>query len=318
MSDPFESLLIILGDEDQPIPMHRLSEFSDPNRSELQNLREMWSEIPTERRRTVIEELGQMALEHFEFLFEPVNRHAMNDPDPQVRCVAIENLWESEDPDLVLPLLSALRGDRSADVRAAAAKVLGRFVYMAELEELALGLRTQIEETLIAAVQNEAVDSVRRRSLESLGYSSRREVPPMIEEAYSGTDPDDRLTAITAMGRSADDAWGPDVIGNLQHSGPVIRAAAARAAGELELRESVPELIELLDDVHQEVRRQAIWALGQLGGDEAQQALTEMQSLHLDEETTDIIRDALDHLIFLQNTDGILRQSFGHGEDPFD
>lgn len=318
MSDPFESLLEILGDNDQPIPMHRLTEFSDPNRSDLENLRDMWGEIPTKRRRAVVAELGQLALDHFEFLFEPVNRYAMNDPDPQVRCMAIENLWESEDPDLVLPLLSALRGDRSADVRAAAAKILGKFVYMAELEELAMGLRTQLEETLINAVQNDSVQSVRRRSLESLGYSSRREVPALIKQAYSGSEIDDLLTAITAMGRSADDTWGPDVLGHLHHSGPVIRAAAARAAGELELRESIPELIELLEDVHQEVRRQAIWALGQLGGDEAQQALAAMEALDLDEQTKDIIRDALDHLIFLQNTDGILRETFGYGEDPLD
>ncbi len=318
MNGPFETLLAILGDEGQPIPTERLSEFSDPGRAELDCLRRGWLNIPPERRRIVISELGRMALEHFEFLFEPVNRHAMQDPDPEVRSRAIDNLWESEDPDLVLPLLAAVRADTSSEVRAAAARALGKFVYLAELEELSEGLRRDLEETLITVAKTDEVRHVRRRSVESLGYSSRQEVRPLIEEAYAGPESDDRLTAITAMGRSADDEWGPDVIGNLQHSGPLIRAAAARAAGELELRESIPDLIDLLEDAHQEVRRQAIWALGQLGGAEAKSALSELMETDMEDEISDTVRDAFDHLIFLEDTRDILRLDFDEAEDLFD
>lgn len=318
MNDPFETLLDILGDEDQPIPKERLSEFSDPDRAQLAILRRAWLDIPPDRRRLVISELGRMAIEHFEFLFEPVNRHAMQDPDPQVRSQAIENLWESEDPALVLPLLAAARADTSSEVRAAAAKALGKFVYLAELEELSMGLRSQIEETLFAVAKTDKDKDVRRRSVESLGYSSRQEVRPLIEAAYEDPDPDDRLAAITAMGRSADDEWGGFVLDNLHHSGPTIRAAAARAAGELELRESIPDLIELLEDVHQEVRRQAIWALGQLGGAEAKSALSEMMDMELDDDTSDTVRDAFDHLVFLEDTRDILHVDYDPAEDPFD
>jgi HEAT repeat protein len=318
MHGPFESLLDILRDGNQPIPKDRFSEFSDPGRDDLACLRRAWLDISPERRRVVISELGRMALEHFEFLFEPINRHAMQDPDPQVRSLAIENLWESEDPDLALPLLAAVRTDSSSEVRAAAAKALGKFVYLAELEELSMGLRNEIEETLLTAARRDAVKAVRRRSVESLGYSSRQEVRPLIEEAYDSPDLDDRLAAITAMGRSADEEWGPDILGNLQHSGPVIRAAAARAAGELELRESIPDLIELLEDVHQEVQRQAIWALGQLGGVEAKTALSDLMDMNLDDETSDTVRDAFDHLIFLEDTRDVLRLDYDEAEDPFD
>jgi HEAT repeat protein len=83
---------------------------------------------------------------------------------------------------------------------------------------------------------------------------------------------------------------------------PGIRAEAARAAGELELKVALDPLIELLDDVHAGVQGAATWSLGQIGGDTAEEALIAIRELTEDEEMLKTIDDALDHLAFLKGS----------------
>jgi HEAT repeat protein len=74
----------------------------------------------------------------------------------------------------------------------------------------------------------------------------------------------------------------------------------------LELTETVPELVELLDDVSDEVRRSAIWSLGQLGGDVARQVLGDLLESSEDTGETQSVQDALDNLAFVDGTRDLL------------
>jgi HEAT repeat protein len=64
----------------------------------------------------------------------------------------------------------------------------------------------------------------------------------------------------------------------LRHKDAATRAAAARACGRLQVRESGDALVETMNDADGDVRLAAIWALGELRFDRAVQALTDFAS----------------------------------------
>lgn len=315
MTTSFEQLLELLSDETQPLPIEGLPELSDMDVERTKQLNKVWDLLPTDRRRTLIHEVGTQADLMIELTFEQVNRLALSDPDSEVRVIAIHNLWECESPDLVPHFLETLRQDPTSQVRAAAAKALGLFVWLGEIDQLSVDLLHQIEEALLEATKEDHEDDIRRRSLESLGFSSRKEVPPLIDQAYQSGDEAYIQSALYAMGRSAIDQWQSYVMVEMNSPSPAIRKEAARAAGDLELREATESLIELLDDVIFQVRDSAIWSLGQLGGEEAADALLLLLDNTDDEELLVTLEEALDHLAFVNNTRDFLVIDFADNEE---
>ncbi len=309
-----DDLLALMQDPERSLPLHRLSELSDLDAEQMQRVRAVWGDIPRARRQRLIAEMGRLADEHIEFTFERINRLALADPDPEVRRQAICNLWECENPDLVPPLLEALADDPEDVVRGAAASALGAFVLLGEVEAIPASLLQRIEERLLQSAQQDPSAIVRRASIESLGYSSRPEVPGLIEAAYASPEEAFRRSALLAMGRSADKPWSAQVLASLNSPSPVLRLEAARAAGELELHEAVATLVELLDDVDDSVRRAAIWSLGQLGGKEANEALLRLLET-AEEDEVELLEDALENLAFVDGTRDFLMFDFDQPQD---
>lgn len=310
-----DDLLALMQDPGRSLPLHRLPELSDLDAGEMERVRAAWAGIPSARRQKLIAEMGRLADEHIEFTFERINRLAMADPDPEVRRQAICNLWECENPDLVPPLLQALADDPEEVVRGAAASALGAFVLLGEVEAIPAALLHRIEDRLLRAVQQDPSDIVRRACLESLGYSSRPEVPGLIEAAYASPKEAFQRSALLAMGRSADKPWSAQVLAALNSPSPVLRQEAARAAGELELHEAVAGLVDLLEDVDDGVRRAAIWSLGQLGGREANEALVRLLEAAEEEGEIELLEDALENLAFVDGTRDFLMFDFDQPDD---
>jgi HEAT repeat protein len=117
------------------------------------------------------------------------------------------------------------------------------------------------------------------------------------------------------MGRSASKPWGPNVFLELTSPIPSLRLEAARAAGELDLQEAIPSLIDLLEDVSDETRRAAIWSLGQLGGRAANEALLAALDRSEDEDEIELIEDALGNLAFVDGTRDLLLFDYDDTED---
>jgi HEAT repeat protein len=135
-----------------------------------------------------------------------------------------------------------------------------------------------------------------------LGFSSRPEVSLLVQGLYdSGTD-EAKRSALVAMGRSGDRRWRSIIEAELRSPSPGTRREAARAAGELELRPAVAELIELLEDVSLDVSLQAIWALGQIGGKTAERAMLRAQRVAPEEATRLALEESLEHLTFVEGT----------------
>ncbi|MBK8026049.1 MAG: HEAT repeat domain-containing protein [Chloroflexi bacterium] len=75
-----------------------------------------------------------------------------------------------------------------------------------------------------------------------------------------------------------------------------IRYEAARAAGELEIEEAVPDLAKLASDPDREIQEVAIWSLGEIGGDESLRILNHLLQRAMkakDEGLKDAIEEAI-------------------------
>ena len=66
----------------------------------------------------------------------------------------------------------------------------------------------------------------------------------LIEDAYYSPDESRRLSALVAMGRSADVRWRRLARAELTNPDPAMRAQAAFACGELETQACTPRLAE--------------------------------------------------------------------------
>jgi HEAT repeat protein len=315
MPESIEQLITHLLDHDAPIPIERLHELSDLDSDQMALLSQKWSLLDVSKRRSLIKELGQLADDNIEVTFESINKYALNDQDPFVREVAICNLWESEDISLIRSFIHMLETDPSDSVRAAAASALGSFVFIAETEDFTPSLKLELENALLHSMSVEKSELIRCSCLESLGFSSRKEVESFIMEAYDSPHEEMKKSAILAMGRSANKKWQENVMSELYNPLPDLRFVAAKAAGELEIREALLDLLDLLEDVNRDVKHAAIWSISQIGGSAASEALISLFESCDDEEETQLLQDALDNLAFVNGTRDLLLFDFDENKD---
>ncbi len=301
----FESAMVILkgaaGDSrarksgsPARFPLHWLSDLDSAQAAEMAHL---WQFLPVEARRDLMGRMDEEARENFELDFLAVARIALTDADGEVRVHAIRAFWECGDTKLVDRFLKFMEQDSEAAVRAAAASALGLFVERSELEEIPAAVGRRIVERLISVVRGKDDLEVRRRAVESVGYSSDPQVRAILENAHTHDEERMQASALLAMGRSADSVWRTVILDELRSRSPVLRAEAANAAGLLGLRNAVTPLIELLDDVDAGVRAGAIDALGEIGGERAREALEKAQPQAVGEEW-DRIEMALENAEF--------------------
>jgi HEAT repeat protein len=305
----FSEVIAALLDEDTPLNPRNLYRLSDLTSKELAEFKKAWPRIPIWRRQALLEDLEQMFENDNLLSFESICRFAMTDPEPKVRFVAIYSLQEYQVKDLIPSFIQIMEKESDEELRALAVSVLGKYIYYGELEEVPKDLQKNLEKRLLGIANGSDSSLVRRRAIESLGFSSQRDVPRLIQTAFDTHDEDWMTSALFAMGRSCDNRWDKEVLAMLSHTSPKIRCEAARAAGELEISQAKPQLIELLDDGDPNVRMASIWSLSQIGGSGLQQIFERMlDEMDFDQEAR-FIEDALDNLLF--------NQSIGL-HDPFD
>ncbi len=232
-----EELLRHLIEADEELPAYELFALSDLSYGDAELVRRLWPLVPIERRRVVVETLVLSAEQFIDLQLGTVLRVVLDDDDPIVRRVAIGGLWEDEGTDLLGRYVHMLDSDMDVDVRSAAAAALGPYVLAGELDELDAALAMRAEEALISALTNRSeLLAVQCRALESIAYSGELGVRQLIEDAYYSPYDEMRLSALVAMGRSADVRWRRLVQAELQSPDADIRMEAALACGNLETR----------------------------------------------------------------------------------
>lgn len=276
----FDRAITVLRDTDAAFTADTFYGLSDLTSDRMETFRDVWEIMSVERRRTLIARLVETAETNFDLDFSAIIFAAIKDSDADVRKAAVEGVLEDSPNRVVEDLMRLAQEDPISDVRAAAAKALTPFVLKGELGKLPEALNLRLQDTVWALHNNlnEALD-VRRRALEALSNCGREGVTEMIREAYYADDMPMRVSALFAMGRSCDDAWAPVVLRELSSEYPEMRYEAARAAGELEIRRAVTPLTELAFEGDREIQQMAIWALGEIGGEAARNALNNLAAI---------------------------------------
>ncbi|MEO5951457.1 MAG: HEAT repeat domain-containing protein [Chloroflexia bacterium] len=270
----FREKLEVLGKGDK-LTAAALKFLSDVPIEDRNTLREVWPTFSLQRRTRIIGSLAAIIEDNIDFDFRRVFLNALEDSDPEIRIKAIEGLVEDHSTLFLGRLLTMLRNDLDKDVRESAATALGKFTYLAELNKLSkLVEDTRLRDALVQSARDRAEnEDVRRRAVESLGYyNGNKEVQELIAEQYKQGNKHGE-SAVLAMGRTMDREWSPIILHELKSTRPAMRYEAAHAAGEMTLTEALPLLVVMTEDTDLEVSLSTIWALGQIGGKPAADAL---------------------------------------------
>jgi len=145
----FEAVVAALLDPDTTFNPRYLYSLSDLVGNELSLFKKTWPNIPDWRREALLEDMEQLYEADYLLSFEAVCRHALQDPLPSVRFLAIRSLQEYDVADLIPYFMQILQGDPDSELRALAAALLGKYVYQGEIEELSHQTLKEIEGCLL-------------------------------------------------------------------------------------------------------------------------------------------------------------------------
>jgi HEAT repeat protein len=301
-ASPFQPVLDSLLNEKKEFPRRYLHQFSDMGTLELKTLLDAWSRIPLSRKLVLLEGLESMVESDTLVNFDDFAKAILDDPESAVRGRAIRLLRECEDVKLIPVFINIMKHDPDAQTRAEAAIGLNIFVALGELEEVPADSQRVAEDALLEAANGQDDVKVRRRALESLGYSSRPEVTALIESAFAREDPAWQASALFAMARSADNRWDADVLASLPSDNRSVREAAVAAAGQLGIKAAGPILIKMLEEEEDDdVTGVMIWSLSQIGGEDARTYIETLLDQTEDEEQIEFLEEALENLAFTED-----------------
>lgn len=302
VSEKFSKPLVIkaLLDNSQPFPPQYLHFFSDISTNDLKDIEDVWEMITINRKINLLADLETLLESDTLLAFDDLAKFALTDNDPNVRSRAISLLWESDDPRVAEKYLFILENDPSEAVRSAVASALGRFVLLAELDELSPQLSDQIIRLLLRTFESNPPKEIQQEILKSLAYTNLPEVAKMISKAFESPDATWQLAALISMGRSADDRWEDSILSMLSNKSLPHQIEAVKAVGELEIGDAKQKLMDMLKspDCDEELRFQIIWSLSKIGGDDVKELLVNLLEDSDSEDEIDIIEMALDNLEF--------------------
>jgi len=304
---PFSQVLDALLNEKKTFPVVYLHRFSDLMGSDLADFKNIWPKLKNERRLGLLEDLEGLSESDTVVSFDEVAKNALLDGEAQVRATGLRLLWECDDAKLIPTFLSMLEKDSEPFVRASAATALGLFIYKGEIDEIPAEILRKIEDRLLAVETGSDQAVVRRRALESLGYSSREELPGLIQAAYDEDEGEWQASALFAMGRSADDRWEKAVLDRLDARETEVQLEAIRAAGQLELESAqhlLIEKVENFEELDEEIRMATAWSLSQIGGNNVRDILERLIETTEDEDEADYYDMALENLVFTEEAPG--------------
>lgn len=316
---PFSTVLTALTNPNANFPARFLKEFSDLSPADLNALKTAWPQVGLNRRRILLRDLNEHYREDNLMAYDDIAQIFMDDSDPLVRAQAIRLLDESSDLRLLRRLVVLGENDPDVGVRTEVATVLGQFVRLGEEERVPASLKLQVEEILIKAVREETNPHLQRAALESLGYSTRPEVPDLIEAAFTRPDTAWAASALLAVTHSYDSRWRDQVLVALNHEDTQVRLLAAQAAGELELKAARQPLLNMLDEEEDdEVLEAIIWSLSQIGGEDVRDYLQALLDATEDEDLTEFISEALANLSFTEDLEGFDMMAYDPDDDEDD
>jgi HEAT repeat protein len=254
-----------------------LARLSCMDAEAMEHFKEQWKKTAAGQRLRLISSMVSLSEDDLALDFTAVFRLGVEDAEENIRIKALEGLELEDKHTFIRPIIKTLRNDESETVRITAAKALGKFALMAEMDELPDVVGQVIFNALLEVLEKPGEPlELRRRALESISPFQQELIERYIEDYYYNEDPKVKASAVYAMGHNCNPRWISFVIDEMLNSDSEIRFEAARASGELEDEEAISPLLRLLDDEDAEVQEAAITALGKIGGQDAKKALQQL------------------------------------------
>lgn len=296
----FQESLAKIIDSKQTLSTGSLPAFSNMTPEDQARFEMAWPGLNLDRRRKLVTALVELTEDNISLDFTGTFFFLLHDEDAQVRGKAIEGLWEDESRDWLNKLLELVAKDPDSTVREKAALGLSNFAYLAETGKINDRWIKKLRDGLFEQL-NASDTYVSRRALEALGYFGTDDrVIRAIQDAYNSDDDLVKASALKAMGRSINKRWLPEVGKELTSAEPSLRYEAATAAGEMSADELTQPVIRLVEDHDREVVLAAVWALGQIGGQESSRTLKAVANGD-DEALVNAANEALTELSFASN-----------------
>ncbi len=243
--------------------------------------------------------------------YSPVLRNHLDDPEAEVRVLAIEGLWDYPDPAFIPLLCATAENDPDEQVRCRAIITLGRYIYEGEMADYDFDYGPTDETVRFDELPKEDFLKVkaflcgvyrdkrktldeRRFAVEALSFLTDEEALDIIEGAYAQPNPKMKLSAIFGMGRSGNTRWTEIILKELYNPDPELQKEAIRAAGEAGLTEAGKDLWRLTYSEDREIQLEAIWSLGQSGWEGAFQRLDALSLDSTDPEIQEAAEAALE------------------------
>ncbi len=183
-------------------------------------------------------------------------RRGLSDPEPGLRLAAIAGTREIRDREAYPILVERLGSDPDPEVRAALARTLGELDHEPALPGLIAALRDP--------ASPEAVREAALAGIEAIGSGAATSA--LVELlARPDLDVERQPRVIAALGKLKARAAEGAVAAKLSSPSPAVRAAAARALGQIgDVKDAAPDVRALLDDRDLNVRKAAIGAVAAL------------------------------------------------------
>jgi HEAT repeat protein len=270
-ADAIEALNLFIAGEHSAVAVGKLS---DLDRATAAAASPLWPRIPTDVRRFVVHQMLEQAEANIILNFSRLLNIALDDPDIEIRSLAIQGLWEDESTTLLERLLGMLESEREPTVRAAIAEALGAFSLRGFEGDLDPKWGEVIRPTLLGLYRSNEPIGVRTKALGSLAYfSDDPDVEAAIRDAFDSPYHELHTSAIFAMGINLDERWFDTLLLTMADEDPEMRFEAVRAIGRFGDERAISRVLDLLDDEDREVQLAAIEALGQIGGKTAMATL---------------------------------------------
>ncbi len=288
----------ILLEETEPFSPQFLQLFSDISPQDLKMVKNIWSKVSRERKSALLIDLEKLMRVDTLVSCDDFGLYALDDDDPTVKSLAIDLLWECSDLNLASRFIKILEEDKDPELSAAAASGLGKFVLLGELEEIPADTAKKILDTLVKKYLSNGDQRLKQSILESLGYVSNSQIDGFIKEAIQKPEKDWILSALFAIGRSANTDWSKTVLEKLDDLDPEVQLEAIKAAGELEISEAKEIISEILEgsSPEDEIHLQSIWSLSMIGGNDVLKLFNKLYDSSDSEKETAMLEMAMDNL----------------------
>jgi HEAT repeat protein len=249
----------------------------------------------------------------------------LDDPDPQARIAAIQDLWDCPDVPVMERLLDLAQHDPESAVRCKAISGLGIYVYEGNIADFEWDdpyAQDWLEEADFERVcdflfgiygdDQRSLDE-RRHAVEALSFLNDDRVKTLIEELYVRPEKEAKISALFAMGRNGFEWWLDILVQEIYNPDKDIQIEAIDAAGEMNAEPLGKDLLRLTYADDKDVMLSAVWALGQTGWEGAFERLDEL-TFDLDPQVRELADAAMEEWMLFNH----LAAEFDQDEDDED